>query len=230
MDFDWRFCLAVGALTTALTLCWWPFSRAVAVLRPEAMSLRELAAATAGDLFEATSNIDALIREDLPDGLTLRTFVSAYDTGVLRTQTRDAAKPEDADRDVAALDASYQRIRAACLTELVCIRFDKLKNAIRWPGSLILLTFMVFAWAANPGKDGAKVIDKPYFEPVTPARIARLRALGAPAPCLAGAAQLLAVAAPEPGHEEAILSGPQCAPQKVLLSAGDIFQLDAIGK
>ena len=170
--------------------------------------------------------MEALVKPDLPDRLSLAEFVSQYDT--LRKDAFNKAAPVDAQRDVFAMDDKYQRIRQACISELVGVRFDELKNAIRFPGSLILLTFLVFGWAANPAKDAPKLLDKPYTEPLTTARVAKLNSLGASAVCLVPGAQLLAMGISEVGHQEALLIGPGCGPYKVMLSAGDIILAEPI--
>jgi hypothetical protein len=227
MEIGWRFWVAVVALLIALGLCWSPFSNAIAVLRSEVLSLRAFTQAKSGsDLATAAKNVESLVKPDLPNNLSLAEFVAQYDT--LRKDAFDKAAPADAQRDVFAIDDKYQRVRQACISELVGVRFDKLKDSIRFPGSIVLLAFLVFGWAANPAKDAPKLLDKPYAEPLTPARLAKLKSLGAPPPCLAPGAQLLAVAVPEAGHQEALLSAPACSPYKVMLSAGEITQAEPI--
>lgn len=229
MEIGWRFCVAVVALVTALGLCWFPFAKAIAVLRSEVLSLRAFTDAQPGsDLATAAKNIELLVKPDLPNGFNLAEFVEKYDS--LRKEAFDRAAPADAQRDVVAIDNKYQRIRQACISELVGVQFDKLSNSLRFPGSVILLAFLVFGWAANPAKDAPKLVDKPYAEPLTAARVAMLTTLGVPAACIGSGAQLLAIAVPEPGHQEALLTGPGCSSYKVMLSAGEVILVEAAAK
>jgi hypothetical protein len=228
MEIGCRFWLAVISLVIALGLCWIPFSRAISVLRSEVLSLGIFKTSGEGEFATAGKNIELLIKRDIPNELTLNQFIEQYES--LRKTAFKNPNEDDAQRDVAALDDNYQRIRQACISELVGVRFDKLKDSIAFPGSVILLTFLIFSWAANPAKDAPKLLDKPYTEPLTATRLAKLKSLGAPPACLAPGTQLIAMATPEAGHEEALLIGRGCSPFKVMLSAGEIATADPIAK
>ena len=224
METNWRFWVAVASLITAAGLCWIPFARAVAVLRSEINSLQQFINATGGEFMEAADQVSAILGPRLK-GRALRDFVRDFET--LRQGAWIAAADQAAaEKAVAELDGIFQTCREACVSQLVAGRFDRLVAAIRFPGSVILATFLIFTWAANPPRD-IKLFAKPYAETLTPERLARLTAAGVPAACVAPGAQLIAVAAPDAGPQTAVLippagARPPCAPRKVILSAGAI--------
>jgi hypothetical protein len=173
---------------------WIPFIWAIAVLRPELQSLERFMAAEAGE-FRNAADVVSRLMTTLPGGKPLRDFFRDY--RAMRTAAWYAADDDlSGETAVADLDGRFESCREACISQLVAIRFERLVQAIRFPGSLILLAFLMFTWAANPPKDAIKLFDQPYAEPLNPDRLARLKAAKIDPACYAPGAQLVAVAAP----------------------------------
>jgi hypothetical protein len=220
-----RFWCAVIALLLAASLCWIPFARALAVLRSEVTSLNQFVTASAGEYKEAADRITEQLGSTFPGEKTLRDFVSTF------RHARDAAwaaapNKADAEKAVADLDSRFQIARDACISQLVAIRFERLVQAMKFPGILILISFLVFSWAANPPKGSIKVFDKPYLETLTPENISTLKAANLGAACYGSGVQLIMIAGPEAGPQTGVLTGPGCRPHKITLSAHRIVMID----
>jgi hypothetical protein len=216
-----RLWCAVVALLVAAGLCWVPFEKAVAVLRSDVQSLHQYAEATCGEYKEAADEVAKHFGTSLPEGKNLREFVNDY--AKVRERTWNAAQSNaDAEKAVAYIDGLYKTCRDACVAELVAVRFERLVQAIKFPGSVILLSFLLFSWAANPPKDAEKIFDKPYLEMLNGDDIAALKTAKLAGACYGPAAQLIVIAAPEAGPQTAILSGPGCPPHRITLSNGRI--------
>lgn len=224
-----RFWVAIVTLAFAAGMCWFPFILAVDVLRSELFSLKAFMEATKGDFKKAADDVSTLLGK-LPEGMFLRQFVAQY-PALRSTAWTTNSDPTARDKAVADLDGRIQTCREACISQLVAIRFQRLINSIRFPGALILATFLIFTWAANPPKDAVKLFDKPYAEALTRERIAKLAAENVPAACYGSGAQLIAVGAPDAGPQTAILTPPTasaaaCPPRKVTLSADRILRVE----
>jgi hypothetical protein len=224
----WRLWVALGTLIAAAGLCWVPFSRAVAVLRSELLTLEGFVGAPGGEFRKAADDVSSLMGASL-EGMSLRNFVLAYRT--LRSKAwKDAKDQASAEKAVAGLDSQYLACREACVSQLVAVRFDALVWALKYLGSVILLFFLAFTWTANPPKD-VKLLDKPYEAPLTDEDGARLSAAGVPAACYAPGARLVAVAAPPAGPQTAVLIPPRpgiqgCAVRTVTVSRGRVVRVD----
>jgi hypothetical protein len=225
---DHRLWVAVLAVIVAAGLCWIPFTRAIDVLRSDLVSLHKFASATSGDFKAATDDVSALLGT-LPEGCDLRAFAARFPQ--LRTDAWNAA-PDAASKAaaIADLDARFDTYREACSSQLVAIRFQHLVAALWRYGWAILLSFLVFAYAANPPKDALTLTDKPILEPLGPERIGVLTAAGVKPACLPGA-QLLVVATPDSGARIALLMPPpggpaDCAVRRVRLEGGRILHVD----
>jgi hypothetical protein len=223
-----RLWIALAALLAAASLCWIPFVRAVDVLRSELLTLEGFVAAADGE-FRQSADVVAGLMGAFPGGLSMRDFVRDY--RALRTKAwNDAPDRASAEKAIASLDDRYQTCREACVSQLVALRFDRLVQALKMPGALILLTFLVFTWMANPPKDAPRLFDKPYVEALTPERIAALRSAGVAPACYGPGARLVAVGAPDAGPQTAILMpppavAPGCALRTVTISGGAIVKV-----
>jgi hypothetical protein len=187
MAMDWRFAVAIVALIVAAGLCWVPFIRAVDVLRSEIFALNQFVEAKSGDLKEAADEVSKILGRQ-PEGGDMRAFIANYPA--LRSAAwRKAADDTAGLAAVQDLDSRMRICLDACISQLVAIRFGRLVDAIKFPGVVILLTFLLFTWAANPPKAIVKLFDQPYDEPLTPARLDQLKAAGVSPP----------VSRPEPG-------------------------------
>jgi hypothetical protein len=140
--------LAIGA-----ALSWFPFTRAIAVLKSELMTLREIMAAGKDKplMVMARDRAAKKLEGQLPIG-TLAEFHAHYEElRNLALYNPDAAARAKAGAELAGLSA-YQTVCAqTCVTEFVMLRFDSLIATLIFPGVLILAAFATFAWAANPG-------------------------------------------------------------------------------
>ena len=183
MDLDWRFAVAIVSLIVAAALCWVPFIRAVDVLRSEIFSLNQFIDATSGQLKDAADEVSTILGSQ-PEGGNMRAFLANFST--LRTVAWKGAVDDTAGQAaVRDLDSRKQLCLDACISQLVAVRFARLVDAIRFPGVVILLTFLLFTWAANPPKPAVKLFDQPYSEPLTPTRLDQLRAAGVNPACYA---------------------------------------------
>jgi len=224
-----RFWIAIGSLIAAAGLCWFPFIKAVDVLRSEVLTLRRFMDAQAGEFRQASDGVSGLLGV-LPQGTSMQDFVRDYPAE--RSAAWKAAPDlASAEKAVADLDGRIQTCLEACISQLVAIRFERLVKAIKFPGCVILLTFLLFTWAANPPKDAVKLFDKPYAEALTAERIARLKAANVDPACYGPGARLVAVAGAEAGPQTAILIPPRpdtpaCPLRKATLSAGGIVKVE----
>ena len=225
---DPRLWIAVAALAVSAGLCWIPFTRAIAVLRSDLVSLREFTTAASGE-FKAAADAVSTLLGTLPEDCDLRGFVADYTA--IRTRAWNAAPDATAQAAaLARLESRFDTYREACSSQLVAIRFQRLVNALWRFGWLILLGFLVFAYAANPPKDALKLTDKPMLEPLSAERLSALTAAGVKPACMAGA-QLVIVAAPDSGARTALLVPPanapaDCAVRRMTLLDGRVLRLD----
>jgi len=169
--------LAIGA-----AMAWIVFTRAVAVLKSELMTLREIMAAGKDRplMVMARERAAQKLEGQLPIG-TLQEFQAHFEalratalSSPARGDHAAAIAKAKAGAELTAL-APYQAICGqTCVTEFVMLRFDSLIAALIFPGVLALAAFLVFAWSANPGppKPGpalAPVYQVRVLPPVNPA-------------------------------------------------------------
>jgi hypothetical protein len=154
---DPRLWWAYEGLAIGTALSWIPFTRAVAVLKSELMTLREIMAAGKDKPLMVMARDRAAKKLDgqLPIG-TLAEFHNHYEElrALALSSPKDAKAvlaKNKAGAELTAL-APYQTVCAqTCVTEFVMLRFDSLMATLIFPGVLILAAFAAFAWAANPG-------------------------------------------------------------------------------
>jgi hypothetical protein len=162
---QWRFWAAIGAAVAGLALCWWPFTKAIAVLRPQLMTLRNFVHPSDETFRKVRDSVNNVLASQLPPAYpTLQVFSAYYET-----QRRAAFDPGSA----VAADAlaRFKQARTIhglglqmCLTEYMACRFVELIRSIkRWPGPAIVAAFIAFAYFANPPKEaeGGKPIAHP---------------------------------------------------------------------
>jgi len=150
---------AYEALAIGAAMAWIVFTRAVAVLKSELMTLREIMAATKTKplMVMARERAAKKLEGQLPIG-ALAEFHAHYEA--LRATALSSPAAGDHAAAIARARAAeelkglapYQAICGqTCVTEFVMLRFDSLMAALIFPGVLALAAFLVFAWAANPG-------------------------------------------------------------------------------
>jgi len=225
LDSDDRLQVAIGSLAVASGLCGLLIFQAVQVLRSQVFSLTDFSKPRTVELLAAYDKV-APRAKALPGGVSLAYFADEFET--LQSQAWDAAP----DRPT-ALDAwnDYEAARDywcdACIAALVQKRFEVLAGTLSWAGLGILAAMLVFAIAAHP-PEGARLIAKPYAEPLTDQQALALRAQGVRDACVAPGALLVVATAPKDGSRTAILVGPQPHPKtcvaKVTIS-GDALVL-----
>jgi hypothetical protein len=148
---------AYAALALGAAAAGFVFLQAVAVLKSELMTLREIMAAPEGLMAEARQRAAAKLDGQIPLG-TLARFHKHYE--VLRQTTLSSPAAGDhpaalakvrAAAELAALTPYQSFCSQTCVTEYVSLRFDRLMLALIGPGAVAMIAFVVFAWAANPG-------------------------------------------------------------------------------
>lgn len=207
-----RFWVAVIALIVAVGLCWIPFTRAVNVLRSELLSLQAFAEAEEGELKDAADAVSTI--PGATPGTTLQDLARQYPA--LRSEAWSKAPDRDAaTKAIAEVDERFNIFREACISALVAIRFDRLLAALKCLGAAILLSFLLFTWAANPATSAPqdlKLLDAPRAQVVSRAQAQELADAGIAAACSTPGTQLVAFAPAEGGALTAILVPPTGGP------------------
>jgi len=157
---------AYTALAIGAAMAWIVFTRAVAVLKSELITLREIMAAdkTKPLMVMARERAARKLEGQLPLG-SLQAFHAHHEA--LRATALGSPAPGDdaaaaakakAAAELTAL-APYQAVCSqTCVTEFLILRFDSLMAALVFPGVLAMAAFLVFAWCANPGPGQAPVV------------------------------------------------------------------------
>jgi hypothetical protein len=97
-------------------------------------------------------------------------------------------------------------------------RFLMLRCRIFGTAVVMVLGFGIFAWAANPGKDGGATLADPYLFTLMPRAddLPRLRSKLTDA-CLQSALQILVLREHASGNLEGVTLGPTCPPTRVVV-------------
>ena len=220
---QWRFCLAVASGLLGLSLCAIPFYYAVKLLRPEIVSLRGMIDATAGSWKRAVDRAETQLGPQL-DGGSVRAFVlEYYRLKRLADKSEDQDEVDKANDKLDGMEDDFALARQDCMTELVRIQFDELIGSIWKPGPVILLSLLVFAWAANPSTDPDKPLAKPLVREIqTDADAsASLKATGLDSRCYTPLARVILLADEPGGRVGGLLVSPKpgvdCAPTRVVI-------------
>lgn len=228
---DWRFWLAVTFGAIGLVLCVFPLRFALAVLTPESISLKSMAQAQSGVRRRAFKRVEKILEGQLPEG-SVRTFLSQYDLYAQQAESVDSAQRAKAVAMLDALAGQYGQVAQLCLTTLVRTQFDELMVALSVSGAVIVPAFLIFAWAANPGKDLEKALTKPIVRDLTPDALATnlLKSAGVASACYWPVAHVVLLTEKPGGRVSGLLlpaiHAPLCAPVRVTVVDDQIRGVD----
>ena len=165
---DGRLWLAVVCLALGSVLSWLPFRMALDVIATNVTSLREMVDEPA--MSETRSRVDDLLKNICPEEYaTVEKLSAAIDESAAKRLKKDAAEAIVAEQTELLLQiAPYVDYALALgLTVELRRRFDLMITTIARTAPFIIIFFLAFAWAANPGK----VDESPLAHP-RPASIA----------------------------------------------------------
>jgi len=223
-----RFWLAVGSGLFGLLLCAVPFNLAVEVLASELVSMRQFVDAKWGARKIAFEKVSTLTDPYLAER-SVRKFVDAYEALLKQADDPDPTKSKAANDQIDVLKPTYDEIAQACMTQLVSVQFKRLINSLRMPGVLILLSFLVFAWAANPPKETNTTLPAAIVTlGVDADGAASLKAAGLDPVCYAPAARVLELSQTPAGMISGVLLPPRdgmaakCLPTRVTVIGGQV--------
>jgi hypothetical protein len=151
---DRRLWLAVVCLAAGCLLSWLPFRQALAVIATNVTSLREIVQAQA--MIETRLRVNELLVNICPPKYATVEKLSATpdEIAALRlAEDADEATRKTQTARLLRLAPYVDYALALGLTVELRRRFERMIAIMRWTGPLIIIFFLVFAWAANPGKD-----------------------------------------------------------------------------
>jgi hypothetical protein len=151
---DHRLWLAVVCLAAGCLLSWLPFRQALAVIATNVTSLREIVQAQA--MIETRLRVNELLVNICPPKYaTVEKLSAALDEIAALRLAEDADEGTRKHQTARLLRlAPYVDYALALgLTVELRRRFERMIAIMRWTGPFIIIFFLVFAWAANPGKD-----------------------------------------------------------------------------
>ena len=94
---------------------------------------------------------------------------------------------------------------ALALTAEMRVRFERLIRTMSWTGPLIILCFLAFAWAANPGKEAAPLAHpRPITIAFRPENAPEFALSGLPASCYTPSLNLMLLAENSEGGFSAV--------------------------
>jgi hypothetical protein len=163
-DDGWRFWLAAGSGLSGLILSAIPFNLAVDLLLVRVVSMDDFLKANRGPKRRACEAISQRIDANLSQG-SVRAFVQAYNYQVkIKDTAATQVEVDAAQEQINLLSPQYNEISQAMTTQFTSFQFENLMNMLRYPGFVVVILFSVFTWAANPPKDGDKLLAKPVVQ------------------------------------------------------------------
>jgi hypothetical protein len=179
----------------------------------------------------AFERVEKTLAGQMTEG-SVRAFL---DTHARLTEQAEKGTPAEQKTATDLLDQmadQYGQVAQVCLTTLVRTQFDELIFALSVCGAVIIPAFLVFAWAANPGKDSEKVLPKPLVhEFKSDAQgAAVLKAAGLAQACYRPTTRVILLSEKPGGRMIGLavtpgLGGP-CPPTRVLMVDGQIRGVD----
>jgi hypothetical protein len=211
---DHRLWLAVVCLAAGCLLSWLPFRQALAVIATNVTSLREIVQAQA--MIETRLRVNELLVNICPPKYaTVEKLSAALDEiAVLRlAEDADAETRKTQTARLLRLAPYVDYALALGLTVELRRRFDRMITIISRTAPFIIIFFLAFAWAANPGKDDEAPLAHPRpasiaFRPENAAELARS---SLPESCYKpGLAVLLLAETPEGGFSAVTVPHDTC--------------------
>jgi hypothetical protein len=211
---DGRLWLAVACLAAGSLLSWLPFRTALDVIATNVTSLHEMVQAPA--MSETRSRVDKLLANISPEEYaTVKKLSAAFDASAALRLRKDADEATVREQTELLLGmAPYVDYALALgLTVELRRRFDRMITIISRTAPFIIIFFLAFAWAANPGKNDEAPLAHPRpasiaFRPENAAELARS---SLPESCYKpGLAVLLLAEKPEGGFSAVTVPHDTC--------------------
>jgi hypothetical protein len=182
---DGRLWLAVACLAAGSLLSWLPFRTALDVIATNVTSLREMVEAPA--MSETRSRVDKLLANISPEKYaTVEKLSAAFDASAAQRLRRDAdeATVREQTELLRGLAPYVNYALALGLTVELRRRFDWMITVISRTAPFIIIFFLAFAWAANPGKDESPLAHpRPASIALRPENAPELARSGLPESC-----------------------------------------------
>ena len=220
---DHRLWLAVVCLAAGCLLSWLPFRQALAVIATNVTSLREIVQAQA--MIETRLRVNELLVNICPPKYaTVEKLSAALDEiAVLRlAEDADAETRKTQTARLLRLAPYVDYALALGLTVELRRRFDRMITIISRTAPFIIIFFLAFAWAANPGKDESPLAHpRPASIALRPENAPELAQSGLPQSCYTPALAVLLLAEKSQGGFSAVtVPHDTCPAVRLGLDAG----------
>jgi hypothetical protein len=221
LELGVRLGAAIAAAVLGVGLASLIFGRAIDVIASGLISIYELA----GDdrYAVARDRINAHLSSQFPPSInSLRKLALSHRRLMRQRNSSNKRTRAAAERDLDQLQPYVSHATQLCLTEDVRVRFDRLTGLLKVSGPFALLSFVVFAWSANPPKDPEKPVKPPVEMSLTEDADNRraLQDAKVPEACFKTGVRVL-VLAERPGRVGGILVPmDKCPPLRVQVWAG----------
>jgi len=204
---DSRLWLAVVCLALGSLLSWLPFRMALDVIATNVTSLREMVEAPA--MSETRSRVDKLLANISPEEYaTVEKLSAAFDASAAQRLRRDAdeATVREQTELLRGLAPYVNYALALGLTVELRRRFDWMITVISRTAPFIIIFFLAFAWAANPGKEDESPLAHPRPASIAfrPENTPELAQSGLPQSCYTPALAVLLLAEKPQGSFSAV--------------------------
>jgi hypothetical protein len=208
-----RLWLALGCLGLGCILSWLPFRQALAIIATDMTSLREIVANKS--MTAARQRVDVLLENTYPPIYSTIEKLSAAYEEIQKERLRadaDAATKKEQTEKLHKIRPYVASAMALALTAELRVRFERLIRTMTWTGPLIILCFLAFAWAANPGKEPAPFAHpRPFTVAFRPENAPEFALSGLPASCYNPSLNLVLLAEnPEGGFSAVTVPSDKC--------------------
>ena len=204
---DGRLWLAVACLGAGCLLSWLPFRQALAVIATNVTSLREMVQAQA--MIDTRQRVNELLVNICPAKYaTVEKLSAALDEIAalrLAENATEATRRMQTGR-LLRLAPYVDYTLALGLTVELRRRFEQMIAIMRWTGPLIIIFFLAFAWAANPGKEDEAPLahPRPVSIALRPENVPELAQAALPQSCYSPALAVLLLAEKSQGGFSAV--------------------------